>query len=142
MTDLDMALDIYQQNPEDSKKQARFYDLFLNSNFYVPTLAEDSAIGEVTTAESGNALPMIIDGEGDDYLMLFDREDRLYAWAESEVSYVLVAGYALAKMSQPPLHWALNVGTKFPKQFLPDEIAWLRDVVERCDAEARTAPPE
>jgi hypothetical protein len=141
MTDLDMALDIYQQNPEDSKMQAKFYDLFLNSNFYVPTLAEDGAVGEVTAAKSDNAVPMIIDGEGDDYLMLFDREDRLYAWAEAEVSYVLVAGYALAKMSQPPLHWALNVGTKFPKQFLPEEIAWLRDVVERCDAEARTAPP-
>ena len=35
-----------------------------------------------------------------------------------------------------PLHWALNVGTDFSKQFLPDEIAWLREVVEQCNAAA------
>jgi hypothetical protein len=36
----------------------------------------------------------------------------------------------------PPLHWALNVDTAYSKQFLPDEIAWLREVVERCNESA------
>jgi hypothetical protein len=38
----------------------------------------------------------------------------------------------------PPLHWALNVGSEYSKQFLPDEIAWLREVVERCNEAAAT----
>jgi len=136
MTDLDLALSLCQESPEDHDKQSSFYDLFLNSNFYVPTQTDVDKSGEVTADEAENAVPLIIDGEGEDYLMLFDREDRLYAWAGSEISYVLVAGYALARISTPPLHWALNVGSDYPKQFLPDEIAWLRGVVESCEADA------
>jgi len=34
------------------------------------------------------------------------------------------------------------VGTPYAKQFLPDEIAWLRDVVERCNAEAAKGTEE
>lgn len=139
MTDLDLALSLCQQEPEDYDKQTRFYDLFLNSNFYVPTQAEEGKSGEITADDSENAVPLIIDGEGEDYLMLFDREDRLYAWAGAEVSYVLVAGYALARISDPPLHWALNVGSDYPKQFLPDEIGWLRSVVENCEGEAESS---
>jgi hypothetical protein len=40
-------------------------------------------------------------------------------------------------MSAAPLHWAMNVGTEFSKEFLPEEIAWLREAVERCDASAK-----
>lgn len=136
MTDLDLALSLCQQEPEDHDIQTSYYDLFLNSNFYVPTQSEADQSGEITDADAENAVPLIIDGEGDDYLMLFDREDRLYDWAGTEVSYVLVAGYALARISTPPLHWALNVGSDYPKQFLPEEIAWLRSVVESCEADA------
>jgi hypothetical protein len=39
-------------------------------------------------------------------------------------------------MSEPPLHWALNVGTECSKTFVPEEISWLRDIVEKCNAEA------
>ena len=85
-------------------------------------------------------LPLVIEAEGNDYLMLFDSEERMYAWAETKVVSVQVPGHVLAATTQPPLHWALNVGTEYAKQFVPDEIAWLREVVERCKAEA--APGE
>ncbi|HWI41454.1 MAG TPA: SseB family protein, partial [Verrucomicrobiae bacterium] len=71
---------------------------------------------------------------------LFDSRERLTAWAGSEVRCVEVPGHVLAATSMPPLHWALNVGTDHSKRFLPDEIAWLREVVERCRAAA--AEPE
>jgi len=47
----------------------------------------------------------------------------------------------IAATTMPPLHLALNVGTEYSKQFLPDEIAWLREVVERCN-EAATSQEE
>ena len=53
---------------------------------------------------------------------------------------VEVPGHVLAATTEPPHHWALNVGTPYAKQFRPDEIAWLRDVVERCNAEAAKEP--
>jgi peptidyl-prolyl cis-trans isomerase C len=70
--------------------------------------------------------------------MLFDTEERLKSWATDDVKWVGVPGYVLAATTMPPLHWALNVGTEHSKQFLPDEIAWLREVVERCNEAAKT----
>jgi hypothetical protein len=29
----------------------------------------------------------------------------------------------------------MNIGTEYNKQFAPDEIAWLKDVVARCKEE-------
>jgi hypothetical protein len=75
-----------------------------------------------------------MESDGNDYLMLFDTRERLTAWSETEVTCVEVPGHVLAATSMPPLHWALNVGTDYSKQFVPDEIAWLRQSVERCNA--------
>ncbi|WP_243374276.1 SseB family protein [Geotalea sp. SG265] len=133
MTDLDQALETLRQNMNDPKNQSRFYDLFLNASFHVPTFREE---GEDDGEEQGQALPLVMESEGNDYLMLFDSRERLLAWTGKEIPSVEVPGHVLAAMSQPPLHWALNVGTEFSKQFLPDEIAWLREVVEHCNAEA------
>lgn len=134
MTRLDQALEIFQQDMQDPQNQSQFYDLFLNSNFYVPTLDVESD----AAAAGERAVPLIIEAEGDDYMMLFDTEDRLREWAQAEVSFVLVQGHVLAANSLPPLHWALNVGCERSKAFLPEEIAWLKEVVERCDAAEQT----
>ena len=88
--------------------------------------------------DEGDVLPMVIENEGNDYLMLFDTRERLSAWAEAEVNCVEIPGHLLAATTMQPLHWALNVGTDYSKQFLPDEIAWLREVVEQCNAAANT----
>jgi hypothetical protein len=59
------------------------------------------------------------------------------AWAkDDEMKYVEVPGHILALTSAPPLHWALNVETDFAKPFIPAEIAWLKEVVEQCNAQA------
>jgi hypothetical protein len=142
MTELDQALEAMRQDLNDGKKQSKFYDLFLNSMFLVPKLDEKEMLeagGELT---EGQVLPMVIESEGNDYLMLFDSKERLYAWAETEVGSVEVPGYVLAATTMPPLHWAMNVGTPYSKQFFPDEIAWLREVVEQCNAAAASEPPE
>ena len=135
MTELDQALETLRQDMNDPKSQSKFYDLFLNATFHVPTMPEDAAQeGQETVA--GQTLPLIMESEGNDYLMLFDSRERLLAWTGEQIGSVEVPGHVLAATSQPPLHWALNVGSEFSKQFLPDEIAWLREVVERCNAQA------
>jgi len=133
---LDHALEILRLDLNNPKNQSKFYDLFLNGTFFVPTLDMQDLDGEAATAPEGQVLPLVIESEGNDYLMLFDTKERLHAWAEEDVKFVEVPGHVLAATSMPPLHWALNVGTEHAKQFLPDEIAWLREVVERCNAEA------
>lgn len=134
MTELDHALEALRQDMDNAKGQSRFYDLFLNAGFYVPTLDEQAQGGE--PLQEGQVLPLIIESEGNDYLMLFDTVERLKAWTHAEAKWVEVPGHVLAATTMPPLHWAMNVGTGYSKQFLPDEIAWLREVVERCNEAA------
>jgi hypothetical protein len=136
LTELDAALKELRQDMDNAKGQSKFYDLFLNAVFFVPTLDNDEFKGDTEALQEGQVLPLIIESEGNDYLMLFDTKERMQAWAETEVQWVDVPGHLLAATTMPPLHWALNVGTEYSKQFLPDEIAWLKDVVERCAAAA------
>lgn len=142
MTELDVALEALRQDMNDAGSLSRFYDLFLNATFYVPTLEERDAGATAEGEEGREVLPLVIDVEGIDYLMLFDTEERLHSWAQDRVPSVGVPGHLLAATTEPPLHWALNVGTPYSKQFLPDEIAWLRGVVERCDAAATSETAE
>ena len=124
MSQLDDALIGLRQNMDDTKSQSKYYDLFMNSMFFVPTMEHELPADETEkTAASGQVAPLIMENEGNDYLMLFDSLERLKAWAKEEVPYVEVPGHFLAVTSAPPLHWALNVDTEFAKPFIPAEIA-------------------
>lgn len=140
ITGLDQALQTLRLDMDDAKRQSKFYDIFLNTTFCVPTLGQQEPGGE-SAAEEGQAPPLVIESDGNDYLLLFDTEERLKSWAADDVKWVGVPGYILAATTMPPLHWALNVGTEYSKQFLPDEIAWLHEVVVRCN-EAAVAQEE
>jgi len=131
-TGLDQALMNLRQDMSDATKQSQFYDLFLNTTFCVPILDPQELEGEVTL-EEGQILPLIVAAEGNDYLMIFDSSARLKAWAGENAKWVEVPGHVIAATTMPPLHIAMNVATECSKQFLPDEIAWLREVVERCN---------
>lgn len=142
MSELDQALQALRMDMNDATLQSKFYDLFLNTTFCVPTFDQQGLEGE-SVPEEGQVLPLVIESDGKDYLMIFDSEQRLKNWAPDNVKWVGVPGHVLAATTMPPLHLALNVGTEHSKQFLPDEIAWLREVVERCnEAAAQEQPTE
>ena len=137
MTAIDQALETLRANPDDRKAQTGFYDLFLNSSFFIPTTDEMISTDDKSAREKIE-VPLIIESEGTDYLVFFDQQQRLNDWAEQEVPCLQLPGHVLAEMTPAELHWAMNVGTAYNKQFAPDEIAWLKDVVERCKAEEET----
>ena len=123
MTKLDEALNLGQQDP---KTQPLYYDLFLNSVFFIPVLEEED------NEEEDGALPLLIEADGDKYLMLFDTIKRLTDWADDDVKYVALPGHAVTEMSLPNLYWALNYGTEHGKMFEPQEIEWLKDIVRQA----------
>ena len=131
MTELDKALVSFRADGAKNPYESDYYNIFLNATFCVPTLSEEQA-REVApeAAAAGEALPLVVEADGHEYLMLFDTLERMHAWTQEEVPYVEIPGHMLASTSRPPLHWALNVGTDFAKSFVPDEIAWLKEVVE------------
>ncbi|PLX91326.1 MAG: hypothetical protein C0619_07590 [Desulfuromonas sp.] len=135
MTELDKALIALRDNPNDQKAQSGFYDLFLNMSFFVPTVKEMLS-PEGANEEQEMEVPMILDTEESSFLVFFDQQQRLNDWAEQDAPCVQLPGHVLAEMTTDDLFWAMNVGTEYAKQFAPDEIAWLKDVVAQCKAAA------
>ena len=137
MTPLDTAIKNLHDDPENVELRNHFYSLFLQTNFFVPTFNQESGDinrgeGEVEDPES--ALPLIMEADGANYMMLFDHEDRVVAWAEEGVKCVSFPGYVAIAMATEDLHLAMNVGTDYAKQFVPEEISWLKAVVEKSKA--------
>lgn len=123
MTKIDQALDACRQDPST---QPLFYDLFLNSLFFIPTVEGK------TDEEDQGAAPLLVEADGNEYLMLFDTLKRLTNWADEGVKYVTLPGHLITEMTLPNLYWAMNYGTKHQKQFELEEIAWLKDIVRQC----------
>jgi hypothetical protein len=134
MTELDQALAVLRNDMNDPEGQSKYYDLFLNSVFCVPTVSSEVHGLPLDDVAEGTVMPLVIEAEGGDYLMLFDTRERLVHWAQAEVDYVEVPGHVLAANTMPPLQWALNVGSEHSKRFISEEIEWLKDVVAQCEA--------
>ena len=124
MTRIDAAIKLCS---EDDNNWPDFYNLFLNSQFYVPIREEK----DVVVQEDG-ALPLLVEANDKTYLMLFDTVSRLTDWADESTKYLPVTGHGITEMSSSNLFWALNYGTEQQKFFEPDEIAWLKGVVRRA----------
>lgn len=128
MTKIDEAIQLCN---EDEKKWPDFYNLFLNSHFYVPILEEkDSVIPE------DGALPLLVEANDKTYLMLFDTISRLTDWANKDAKYLPVSGHGITEMSSANIYWALNYGTETQKFFEPKEIEWLKSVVQQAKKES------
>jgi hypothetical protein len=123
MTKLDDAIKLCT---EDVKTQSQFYDLFLNSVFYVPVVEEKNP-----TAPEDGAPPLLVEANDKTYLMLFDTIGRLTDWANDQAKYLAVTGHDIAEMSSSNIYWVLNYGTDLQKFFDPEEIQWLKDIVRK-----------
>jgi SseB protein N-terminal domain len=129
MTELDKLFD---QCIKQEAEQHSYYDLVLNSSFYIPILEDDP----VLTADDDHVTPVILEADGKPYMMLFDSEEKLRSWADDIVKFIVLPGHSVAEISTPEIYWALNIGTDYQKEFEPEEITWLKDVVKQCQAAA------
>ncbi len=125
MTKLDEAIKLGFQ---DQKKQHLFYDLFLNSIFYVPVIEEEK---EAQNEEG--ALPLLVEANDKTYLMLFDTIKKMTDWADEKTNYLPVQGHAITELSSSNIYWALNYGTELQKFFDPEEIKWLKGIVQKTN---------
>ena len=69
---------------------------------------------------------MVVVADGKSYLMLFDSEERMSAWVQGPINYVVLSGFKVAEISPTELHWTVNIGDGFAKEIVPDEICGLR----------------
>jgi peptidyl-prolyl cis-trans isomerase C len=120
MTALDEALEKYIN---DDNEQAQYYQLVLNTDFYIPLAADDS---DTPPEEREQLTPLVLESEGKSYVLLFDTEERVNSWSKKPIEYMILAGYELVKHTPAGLHWAVNLGSERAKEFVPDEINWLK----------------
>tara|TARA_R110000868_G_scaffold358005_4_gene619517 strand:+ start:2713 stop:3111 length:399 start_codon:yes stop_codon:yes gene_type:complete len=126
MTPLDQALEAAKTS---QCKRNAFYGLLVSSTLYVPT--HDT---ETDKPETFN--PILAEAEGITYLMVFDTEEKLSAWAQTPMTFAPLPGHALIEITTGNIHWALNPGTDHAKILQPDEIAWLKDLVVKFKKDA------
>ena len=134
MTPLDQALKQLHEDPENLENRHHFYSLFLQTTFHVPTFdqaSSDLIRGEGAPDDPEKALPLIMEADGSDFMMLFDQEERVKEWAQEEVKCITMPGFVAIAMATEGLHLAMNVGSDYSKQFVPEEISWLKRVVEQ-----------
>ena len=70
------------------------------------------------------------------FMLAFDTVDRLKGWANDQVEaidFVEISGRDLIAGINAGVYLCLNVGSKYYKEFSPDEVQQLKKVVERID---------
>ncbi len=123
-TALDQAFDAAKQDPA---QRENYYRTFLNADILVPTTDLAALTGENAAGEKKTFAPVILPAaDGKQFLMIFDTEERLAAWAKRKIGFVTFKGSKLAEAMDPQYHWVLNWGTSYRRQFTPDDIRWLK----------------
>lgn len=130
MTELDQAL---VKANEDEAARPAYYELLLNSMLFIPT---HDTPGDSTELNEGDEFsPLIGEADGKDYLFVFDTQERLAAWAEEEVGFVTLPGHVITDMCPQEMHWILNIGSDYPREFISEELGWMKQMVEQAREE-------
>lgn len=130
MTKLDKLLaDIYS-NPADNNLIQRFYATFFVTQLIVPINKD-----YVATAEEPYQ-PLAIKLENQHYLLAFDNDNRFKNWAGDQItkiSSITIAGKELITCLGENVILGLNVDTAYYKEFLPEEILHLKEVIAKLN---------
>jgi len=131
-SDLDAAVAAAREDPD---RRVAFYEIFLGAELFIPTRPAADAAGD-----GDEFTPLLVESDGVPYLLLFDSLERLRDWADREPGFIRVPGRTLIEVMDPRLHWILNLGTPFTKEFVSEEISWLQQAVRRERVERREVP--
>jgi len=136
MTPLDEAHAAMMAAPQDDAARLRFYERVADVELYL--LLEEEAVGDQVS-------PVLY---AQDYVMVFDRAERLAEHVGAEAPFVALSGRSIAGMLEgQPLGLAVNIGVAPSEILLPaDAMDWLRQTLahEAGEVEAkidRVLPP-
>ncbi len=123
-TPLDTAHALMQAAPDDPHARLGFYERFAASELFL-MLATDVDDAEETIT------PELFEVQGSNFVLVFDREDRLAAFAEQAKPYVALSGRAITEMlAGQGLGLGLNLEVAPSSILLPPEaVAWLNSTV-------------
>ena len=131
MTDttvLDAAHRAMEAAPEDAQARLRFYETLAASELFL--LLEEEASGETVT-------PRVFEVEGQGFVLVFDREERLADFAGGEAPYAALSGRAVVGMLAPEkLGMGVNLQVAPSSILLPPEaMNWMAETLAGDPAE-------
>jgi hypothetical protein len=127
-TPLDAAHAAMMAAPDNDSTRLRFYERMADAELYL--LLEEEPQGDQIN-------PRVLEAEGGQFLLAFDRAQRLAQYAGDAASYVALSGRNVAAMlEEQPLGIALNIDVAPSAILLPDSaVAWLRETLTHAAAE-------
>ena len=130
-TPLDTAHAAMMAAPEDDSTRLRFYERMADVELFLLLEAEP---------EGDQISPQVLDVEGAQYLLAFDRAQRLAQYAGAAGAYVALSGRNVAAMLEgQPLGIALNMDVAPSAILLPDTaVAWLRQTLTNEASQVET----
>lgn len=133
MTPLDQAHAAMEAAPADDAARLRFYDRLAGSELVLMLESEP---------EGGRIRPAIFPVEEQRFVLVFDREERLTAFAEGPAPYAALSGRALAAMlAGQGIGLGVNLGVA-PSSILIEagSVDWLAETLATAPEEVEERP--
>jgi hypothetical protein len=127
-TPLDTAHAAMMAAPNNDTARLRFYERMADVELYLLLEAEP---------QGDQISPKVLETDGAQYMLAFDRAQRLAAYAGDAAAYVALSGRNVAAMLEgQPLGIALNMDVAPSAILLPETaVAWLRETLTHAAAE-------
>ncbi len=129
LSELDKLLLKAQENPDETEFQHAYYEAFLNTELFIPTVSKP-ANGVEFTKEDKEIDAVIIPNNDKNFVMIFDDVENLSAWAQHDVSILELRGHQIISMFSQDTYFMLNITSEQPREFTPEEVEWLLSASE------------
>jgi hypothetical protein len=133
VTPLDLAHMAMEDAPEDDAARLRFYERLAAGELLV-----------LTDGDGDDAVPQVFALSDGPFVMAFDREDRLAAFADAPAPYAALPGRALVRrLAGQGVGIGVNLGVA-PSSFLmaAGAVDWLADVLPGDPSQVSARPDE
>ena len=134
MTPLDDAHAAMDAAPDDDAARLAFHDRLASAELYLLLTAEPDGDAPLD--------PRLFETSQGAFVLVFDRVERLAAFAEGSAPYAALSGRVLAAMlAGKGIGLALNPGVA-PSSYLmpPDAVGWLADTLSGGPEETQATP--
>lgn len=130
MTDLDIAHAAMDAAPDDDTKRLQFYERLADTELFMLLGAE---------AQGDQVSPELFDIEDQQFVLIFDREDRLAEFVGREAPYAGLSGRVLCDMLKGQgIGFALNLEVAPSAMLIPAEaVDWLSQTLGNAPQEAQ-----
>lgn len=132
-TDLDTAHAAMDAAPEDDAALLSFYACLADTELFVMLAGEPD--GDAIT-------PALFDLAEGRFVLAFDRDERLAAFAEGPVPYAALPGRVIARtLAEEGVGLGLNLGVAPSAYLMPAEaLAWLAETLDHAPGRAEARP--